>query len=182
MVGWCCSRYAKRAWAQRRRGRDDNERPVSGKSVRHAWTVIAIALNRAKKQRIISFNPCEYVDAPRFERREMRALDAATAQKYIKAFSDDMSIGAAVVVAIGSGLRRGELLALRWSDVDLETGMLRVMRSAEARRSQSQRSSEADGRNALQRTEDAAFAPIDSSAGVRHRAPEASSARAARAL
>jgi len=124
---------AKRAWALRRKQttRKENERLVSGKSVRHAWTVLAVALNRAKKRRIISFNPCEYVDAPRFERREMRGLDAATAQGYIQVFTDDMSIGAAVVVAIGSGLRRGELLALRWSDVDLEAGTVRVARAAE---------------------------------------------------
>lgn len=122
---------AKHAWANQRKHSDDKKEVVSGKSVRHAWTVLAVALNLAKKQRIIAFNPCEFVDAPRFEQREMRSLDAKGAQAYLRAFSDDQDIGAAVTLAIGSGLRRGELLALRWSDVDLEVGTVRVARSLE---------------------------------------------------
>ncbi len=122
---------AKHAWARKRRDTKD-QRLVSGKAVRHAWTVLATALNRAKKQRIISFNPSEYVDAPRFERREMKSLDVAGAESYLQAFSDDLDIGAAITVAIGSGLRRGELLALRWCDIDLEAGTVRVARSLES--------------------------------------------------
>ena len=123
---------AKRAWAGRHRRKGTKQDPiVSSKSVRHAWTVLAVALNRAKKQQIISFNPCEYVDAPRIERREMRSLDATAAGAYIQAFSTDPDMGAAIVLAIGSGLRRGELLALRWSDVDLEGSTLRVNRALE---------------------------------------------------
>jgi integrase len=122
---------AKHAWARKRRDTKD-KRLVSGRAVRHAWTVLATALNRAKKQRIISFNPCEYVDAPRFERHEMKSLDVAGAESYLRAFSADLDIGAAVTVAIGSGLRRGELLALRWCDVDLEAGTVRVARSLES--------------------------------------------------
>jgi integrase len=122
---------AKRAWARRRRKGAEKAPIVSSKSVRHAWAVLAVALNRAKKQQIIPFNPCEYVDAPRVERREMKALGAEAAGRYIQAFSNDAAIGAAIVLAIGSGLRRGELLALRWSDVDLDAATLRVNRSVE---------------------------------------------------
>lgn len=122
---------AKREWARRHRKGAEKAPIVSSKSVRHAWTVLAVALNRAKKQQIITFNPCEYVDAPRVERREMRSLDASTAAAYIQTFSNDPDMGATIVLAIGSGLRRGELLALRWSDVDLEGATLRVNRALE---------------------------------------------------
>ncbi|HZY97928.1 MAG TPA: site-specific integrase [Candidatus Cybelea sp.] len=61
----------------------------------------------------------------------MRSLDSAGAAAYIQAFSSDSEMGAAVVLAIGSGLRRGELLALRWADVDLEAATLRVNRALE---------------------------------------------------
>lgn len=122
---------AKRRWAQRRRKDAEKGPTISSKSVRHAWTVLAVALNRAKKQRVIEVNPCEYVDAPRVERREMRSLDASSAGAYIQAFSTDPDMGAAIVLAIGSGLRRGELLALRWSDIDLESSALRVNRALE---------------------------------------------------
>ena len=41
------------------------------------------------------------------------------------------SIGAAIVTSLGTGLRRGELLALRWGDIDLEAGLLTVQRALE---------------------------------------------------
>ncbi|MFY9632556.1 MAG: hypothetical protein WAJ94_13210 [Candidatus Cybelea sp.] len=72
---------------------------------------LAIALNKATKQRVIMFNPCKVVDAPSFSPREMRSLDADGARAYIGAFADDPDIGAAVVLMLGSGLRRSEALA-----------------------------------------------------------------------
>jgi integrase len=120
---------AKRTWAATRKKNGGGM--IASRTVRHIWTTLSVALNRAKKLRVILFNPCEYVDAPRFERREMKSLDARTAEKYLRAFYDDPQIGAAVVLAIGSGLRRGELLALRWCDVNLDEGTIRVARSLE---------------------------------------------------
>lgn len=120
---------AKRTWAITAKG--NGKGVIAPRTVRHIWATLSIALNRAKKQRIIMFNPCEVVDAPRFERAEMRSLNASGAEQYLSGFSDDADIGAAIVLAIGSGLRRGELLALRWSDVDLEEGTVRVTRALE---------------------------------------------------
>jgi integrase len=51
-------------------------------------------------------------------------------QSYLAAF-DGTDLGCAVAVAVGSGCRRGELLALRWCDLDLDAGTLRVARSLE---------------------------------------------------
>ena len=69
---------AKRTWASKRKCK--GEGTIAARTVRHIWATLSIALNRAKKQRIILFNPCEVVDAPRFERKEMRALDGAAAE------------------------------------------------------------------------------------------------------
>ncbi len=60
----------------------------------------------------------------------MRSLSPEQVQQYLAAF-DRTDLGAAIATAIGSGCRRGELLALRWSDVDLDQGTLRVARSLE---------------------------------------------------
>jgi integrase len=58
------------------------------------------------------------------------ALDPAQVQQYLATF-DQTELGAAVATAIGSGCRRGELLALRWCDLDLGASTLRVARSLE---------------------------------------------------
>jgi integrase len=103
---------------------------LSPRTVRHIYETLRAALNRAKRQRRISINPCELLDPPRVERKEMQGLDADGAAALLQA-CEDCPIGAAIVTSLGTGLRRGELLALRWSDIDLEAGVLTVQRSIE---------------------------------------------------
>jgi integrase len=76
----------------------------------------AAALNSAKRKRLISANPCDGVARPKLERPEMKSLDAARGLKLLAAFEENPDLGPAITTAIGCGLRRGELLALRWSD------------------------------------------------------------------
>lgn len=121
---------AKTVWASTQHGIVKKARPLSDRTAKHVFTTLRNALNRAKRQRIIPSNPCEFVDPPRVERKEMQSLDAKGGAALMAALEED-AIGAAVVVAIGTGLRRGELLALRWADVDLEAGVLTVARSIE---------------------------------------------------
>lgn len=120
---------AQADWLTRRRqdGRKGCVTPGYVKSVRNTMTTI---LNRAKRLRLIATNPTEFVDHVRVQRAEMRSLDPAAASRYMVVF-DGTELGCAVAVAIGSGCRRGELLALRWCDVNLEGGTLRVARSLE---------------------------------------------------
>lgn len=118
---------AKWITAPRRDGREGCVTRGYVKSIRNTLTTI---LNRAKKLRLIAVNPTEFVDQVRAPRSEMKALAPADVQAYLAAF-DATALGCAVAVAIGSGCRRGELLALRWCDVDLDRGTLRVARSLE---------------------------------------------------
>lgn len=121
---------AKIRWASEMVGRRTTKKAkeLSPRTVHHIFSTLRTALYRAKRQRIIAVNPCELVDPPRVERKEMRALDAAGAVALMRA-CESSTIGAAIVTAIGTGLRRGELLALRWGDIDLERGVLTVRRA-----------------------------------------------------
>ncbi|MGB8907608.1 MAG: site-specific integrase, partial [Candidatus Cybelea sp.] len=100
------------------------------RTVHHVFCTLHVALNRAKRQRLITLNPCGLVDPPRVEQKEMRHLDAHGGAALLKAL-EACDIGAAIVTSLGTGLRRGELLALRWSDVDLDGLHLTVQRSIE---------------------------------------------------
>jgi len=84
----------------------------------------------AVKMGMLVRNPVDAVEAPRVVRPEMRALDAAGVSELLTAVRGS-ELEAVVAVAIGTGLRRGELLALRWNDVDLEKQRLSVRRSVE---------------------------------------------------
>ncbi len=70
------------------------------------------------------------VESPRFRKREMRSLDAQGIKNLLRAASGS-ELETPIAVAVGTGLRRGELLGLRWSDIDLSAGRLTVRRSIE---------------------------------------------------
>jgi integrase len=74
---------------------------------------------------MIQRNPCDAVDPPRVPKREIAPLDAAQVQKLIKAAKKDR-LYALYVLAIATGLRQGELFALRWCDVDLNRKVVSV--------------------------------------------------------
>src|SRR5690606_33080394 len=67
----------------------------------------------------------DLVSPPRAEHRDIHAFTADQAQKFIEACQKDR-LGALYVLAISTGMRQGELLALRWRDVDLDAGHLYV--------------------------------------------------------
>jgi integrase len=121
---------AKARWASEPAGRRKKKVRLSARTVHHVFSTLRTALYRAKRQRRISVNPCELVDPPRVEQKEMQALDPAGAAALLKACGQS-TIGAAIVTSLGTGLRRGELLALKWGDVDLKAGMLTVQRAVE---------------------------------------------------
>jgi integrase len=64
----------------------------------------------------------------------MRALDEAATAKLVHAAADTR-LSIPVMLAVTTGLRRGEILALRWQNVDLENGSLAVRQSLERTRS-----------------------------------------------
>ena len=116
-------------WARGKR--NDRERGVlSARSVGHLFNTLRTMLRWSVKMGMLVRNAADAVEPPRFERKEMHALDPAGITRLIEA-SQGTDLRAVIAVAIGTGLRRGELLALRWSDVNLDAGRLTVHRSLE---------------------------------------------------
>jgi integrase len=86
------------------------------------------ALKQAVRWHLLIRNPTELVDPPRVRRREVVPLDAEQARRLLKAAEGDR-FEALYVIALTTGMRLGELLALKWADVDLKAGTLQVRRS-----------------------------------------------------
>jgi integrase len=101
---------------------------LSAASLQHLHAVIRRALNVAVKWQLITVNPAALVDAPRASQHEITPLSATEARRLIEAARGDR-MEARWLVGLALGLRQGEALGLRWEDVDLDAGLLRVRRA-----------------------------------------------------
>ncbi len=90
-----------------------------------AHAVLRSALSEARRMQLVAVNAAELVKVPRATKRTIAPLDVAQAGAFLKA-ANTHRLGALFSVALACGLRLGEATGLRWEDVDLETGELRV--------------------------------------------------------
>jgi integrase len=79
----------------------------------------------AKREELVESNPAERAERPKLPRRRWRILERAEVGRVAKAFTDEQARTVFLTLVL-TGLRRSELQALRWSDVDLLEGVLRV--------------------------------------------------------
>jgi integrase len=110
-------------------------RPLSARSVRHVAGLLSVAFRTAVRWKLVRSSPTEGVQLPRLERREKMALDAEQLAWYLEtAKARAPWLYPILLFAAATGARRGEILALRWSDVDLARGFARIQRSLEQTR------------------------------------------------
>ena len=100
---------------------------LSAKTVRNIHQIISSALKLAVDQRLLARNPADGCALPKVERREMQTIPAAQLMTFLRE-AKESGVFALYYIDLTTGLRRGELLGLKWEDVDLEKGELRVRR------------------------------------------------------
>jgi integrase len=98
---------------------------LSPRRVQYLHAVLRRALVSAERWGLASRNVAKLADPPRVPHHEIRPLTPEDAHKLIDASCDDR-LRALYVCALGTGMRQGELLALRWDDVDLDAQTLSV--------------------------------------------------------
>jgi integrase len=96
----------------------------------HLHRVTHTMLKHAAQWGAVARNVAAMVDAPRVRSREVEILAPAQLQTMLETLRG-RALYPLVATALGTGLRRGELLALRWQDVDLDGGHLQVERTLE---------------------------------------------------
>lgn len=116
-----------------RAGRRDGKGGLSAQTVLHHHRVLREALQQAVRWQLLARNPADAVEPPRPQPKEMCALDEQQAARLLDA-AKGSRLYAPVVLAVTTGMRRGEILALRWQDVDLQAGTLSVRQSLEQTR------------------------------------------------
>lgn len=109
-----------------------NSKPLSEQTVRHHHRLINAVLNKARKQRIIPLNVAQEVTPPRYRPKEAICLDDKQAQEIVRCLQneEDIRIKTALLLLIYTGMRRGELMGLKWQDIEPERNLLHVRRQA----------------------------------------------------
>jgi integrase len=106
---------------------------LSAGTVRHCHTLLKQALAQAVEWGTISRNPCDAVKPPKASPVMMRTYDVEQTVDLIEAIRGSR-LFAAVLLGALCGLRRGEIAALRWGQVDLNAGSIAIVQSAEQTR------------------------------------------------
>jgi len=141
---------------------------LSPTTVHHLHTVLHHALHDAMRKGILARNVTELVDAPRPAEHDMTPLTQEQAQALLRAAQGDR-LEALYVLAITTGMRQGELLGVRWRDVDLETRQLQI-RGAMQRTEQGRAIGATKTTNSKRRLD---LAPVAVEALRQHRARQA---------
>lgn len=105
-----------------------NQQLAAGHSVRKVQimrTVLSAALSRAHREELVGRNVARLVELPTWERGEIHPWSAEEALRFLT-ISRSHQLHAAFVLLVLYGMRRGEVIGLRWRDVDFEHGVLHI--------------------------------------------------------
>lgn len=109
--------------------RERQDSGLSGSTVQKMHHVLHKALAQAVRWNLIPRNPADAAKAPTpSSTKEMHPLSVSEARRFLEAARGDR-LEALYVLAVHTGMRRGELLGLKWEDVDLEGSTIRVRRT-----------------------------------------------------
>jgi integrase len=118
-------------WATEGR-RDGKPGGLSPQTRRHIHRILKAALGRAVEQRVIARYPADVLarHLPKVEHRQMLTLTAEEAVRLLEAIKHKR-VYWPTLIALATGMRRGEILALRCKNIDLDRGLVRVVESLE---------------------------------------------------
>lgn len=107
---------------------------LSDKTILYHHRLISAILGKAKKERIIPYNVAlEHATAPKVAKKEAKYLDDVEAQKLVGLLlqEEDIRVKTAILLALYSGVRRGELCGLSWEDIDEKNSIIHVLRASQ---------------------------------------------------
>lgn len=100
---------------------------LKAKTVKNIHGVLHSALKQALMNGIIRSNPADSCTLPRIEKVEIKPFDDDAEKRFLQAIDGD-KYERLFVVDLYTGMRKGEILGLRWSDIDFDQGIITISR------------------------------------------------------
>ena len=111
---------------------DGKKDPLSDKVIASCFNVLSSMLTDAEHWQVIDSNPCMKVERPKVQRKKMVLPEEEDIGNILKALQGEpLKYRLMIMLAIATGLRRGELMGLQWPDINLDTGVISVNRSVQ---------------------------------------------------
>ena len=107
-----------------------HQKPLGGRTIRHHYITLNTIFRYAEKQGMIKKNPMVYVDAPKKERKPVDALTPEQAKQFFAHLTDcPLDFRCMLLLLITTGIRRGECMGLKWSDIDEKERLIHIERN-----------------------------------------------------
>ena len=105
---------------------------LNGNTVQHYHRMLSSVFTKAVQWGLVPENPCKRAEAPKAEEIDVQALEELDVAKLLNALQDTPTQFSVITqLALFTGARRGEICALRWSDIDLEKGTISINRTVQ---------------------------------------------------
>ena len=111
--------------------KDGKSGGYSTKTIRHAHTLVRSILEKAVQWQLISQNPASRVEPPKVKENEISFYDGPQLSLLLKLLKDEpIKYQALICTAIFTGIRRGEIVGLKWEDINFEESTIYIRRAA----------------------------------------------------
>lgn len=111
------------------------DKEINSTTIKHYFTTLNTALNQAVKWQLIPSNPCAAIEPPKRKKTKMNVLTPEQVNTLLESVKNGKYsvMYIPILLAVTCGLRRGEIIALTWNNVDLVNGIITVSESAAIR-------------------------------------------------
>lgn len=101
------------------------DKVISSTTIRHYYNMLHMAFEFAVNRNYLKSNPCNKVERPKKEKKEMQFYTGEEISKLLNGITQYSSY-IPVLLALGTGMREAEIAALTWNNVDFENGFIKV--------------------------------------------------------
>ena len=120
--------------ADRQNRKSETDKKLAPKTVKEYISFVSTIYDYAVKMQYVSKNPCRGVTLPRMDTKKREIFTFSQTQKLLeilgREFKEQKQFVVFIILAVYTGMRRGELLGLQWNDLDLHSGLISIQRAA----------------------------------------------------